>query len=582
MDRVPSRSPLGELALEVASVFSSHCLALAALISASSLAPAQTREWTLQVGTASLDIFRGAARDGAGGLFACGYSYGALGGTNAGGGDVVVARFNAAGASLWTRQLGTSANEFAFAAADDGAGGAFAAGTTAGALGGAHAGLDDAFVVHYSASGALLWTRQLGTTQQELALAAASDGLGGVFVGGSTRGALPGEVHVGAEDAWVARLDSAGNTLWIWQQGGFGDDVVRSLASDGAGGVFVAGSSASSVFGASAGGHDGWIARLDAAGNLQWSKQFGGAAFDSFEGLSADGVGGAVAVGQTYNSLAAPTAGQADAWIVSVDGAGALRWSRQFGSTQLDVTTSASVGLLGGVFVGGKTRAGLSGAHAGGWDSWTAYYDVSGTRLWIEQFGASGDDETTALCSDDAGGAFAVGLASGPLGGTHAGWFDGWAARYRTACAEVATFCTSGTTSSGCAASLSASGVASASSAGNLTLSASNVEGARAGLFFYGLDNSGFTPTPWGGGSSSWLCVKPPTQRTPAQNSGGNAGQCDGALTLEWSSFVAAHPTSLGAPFAAGDEVFAQAWFRDPPAPKSTSLSNGVSWRVCP
>lgn len=563
-------------------MFSSHCLALAALIAASSLAPAQTREWTLQVGTPNIDIFRGAARDGAGGLFACGYSYGALGGANAGGGDVVVARFDAAGASLWTRQLGTSANDFAFAAADDGAGGAFAVGTSAGALGGPQGGLDDAFVARYSSSGTLLWTRQLGSAQQDLALAAASDGLGGVFVGGSTRGTLPGETHIGADDAWVARFDSAGNTLWIWQHGGFGDDVVRSLASDGAGGVFLAGSSASSVFGASAGSHDGWLARLDAAGNLLWSKQFGGAALDSFEGVSADGAVGAVAVGQTFNSLAALTAGQADAWLVSVDGAGALRWSRQFGSAQLDVATSASVGMFGGVFVGGKTRGALSGAHAGGWDSWTAYYDAIGTRLWIEQFGVSGDDETTALCSDEAGGAFAVGLAFGALGGPHLGFFDAWAARYRTACAEIATFCTSGTTSSGCAAALSASGAASASSGGNLTLSASSVEGARAGLFFYGLDNSGFTPTPWGGGSSSWLCVKPPTQRTPAQNSGGNAGQCDGVLTLDWSSFIASNPNALGAPFAAGDELFAQAWFRDPPAPKSTSLSNGVSWRVCP
>jgi len=556
--------------------------AIAALVVASSLGQAQTREWTVQVGTSSLDIFRGAARDGAGGLFACGYSYGALGGAHAGGGDVVVARFGSADAPLWTRQLGTSANEFAFAAAEDGSGGVFATGTTAGGLGGPLAGGDDAFVVHYSASGTLLWTRQLGTAQQEQALAAASDGVGGVFVGGSTRGALPGEVHVGADDAWVARLDSAGNTLWIWQQGGFFDDVVRSLASDGAGGVFVAGSSASSSFGANAGNHDGWIARLDAAGNMLWSKQLGGAGFDSFEGVSSDGAGGVVAVGQTYNSLAAPIAGQADAWIVSFDGAGATRWSRQFGTTQLDVATTASAGMLGGVFVGGKTKGGLSGANAGGWDSWTAYYDAAGTRLWIEQFGVSGDDEITALCSDDLSGAFAVGLAFGPLGGAHAGSFDAWAARYRTACAEFSAYCTSGTTSSGCNATLSASGVASASTGGDLTLTASSVEGARAGLFFYGRDNSNFTPTPWGGGSSSWLCVKPPTQRTPTQNSGGNAGQCDGVLTLNWSSFLSANPTALGVPFSAGDEVFAQAWFRDPLAPKSTSLSNGMSWRVCP
>jgi hypothetical protein len=70
--------------------------------------------------------------------------------------------------------------------------------------------------------------------------------------------------------------------------------------------------------------------------------------------------------------------------------------------------------------------------------------------------------------------------------------------------------------------------------------------------------------------------VKPPTQRTLTQNSGGAAGQCNGSLSLNWNAFQLANPASLGSPWVVGDDVFVQGWFRDPPAPKTKSLSNAL------
>jgi hypothetical protein len=66
------------------------------------------------------------------------------------------------------------------------------------------------------------------------------------------------------------------------------------------------------------------------------------------------------------------------------------------------------------------------------------------------------------------------------------------------------------------------------------------------------------------------------------QNTGGTIGSCSGTLSIDWNAFMAANPSALGNPLAAGQQVFAQGWFRDPPAVKTTSLSNGLSWVVCP
>lgn len=144
--------------------------------------------------------------------------------------------------------------------------------------------------------------------------------------------------------------------------------------------------------------------------------------------------------------------------------------------------------------------------------------------------------------------------------------------------ATQANYCTSTTSSNGCAASLSGVGVPSGSGAGSYVLQASGVDGQRAGLVFYGVE--GASAAPWG--ASGWLCVKAPTQRTPSQSSGGSAGACDGGLMLDWSAFVASHPGSLGSPFLGGETVWAQAWWRDPPSAKATALSNGLAFVTTP
>lgn len=148
--------------------------------------------------------------------------------------------------------------------------------------------------------------------------------------------------------------------------------------------------------------------------------------------------------------------------------------------------------------------------------------------------------------------------------------------------AQPVHYCTAGTTSNGCNASITANANPSVSLAQPCNLTVTNVEGQKLGLVFYGIDNSGFTPLLWSPGSTSYLCVKPPTQRTDLQNSGGTAGLCDGTFAVDWNAFQLSDPTALGNPWATGNKVYLQAWFRDPPAPKTTNLSNAVELTYLP
>jgi hypothetical protein len=142
-----------------------------------------------------------------------------------------------------------------------------------------------------------------------------------------------------------------------------------------------------------------------------------------------------------------------------------------------------------------------------------------------------------------------------------------------------ASYCTAGTTTNGCTARLFGHGRPTAAATSGFVLTATGVEGQKLGLIFYGV--TGPKSAPWGNGSS-FLCVAAPVSRTPSQDSGGTSGACDGTLSVDFLDWVANHPAGVGVPFMAGNTVWSQAWFRDPPAPKGTSLSDGLSFIIAP
>ncbi|MBL8803880.1 MAG: SUMF1/EgtB/PvdO family nonheme iron enzyme [Planctomycetes bacterium] len=144
------------------------------------------------------------------------------------------------------------------------------------------------------------------------------------------------------------------------------------------------------------------------------------------------------------------------------------------------------------------------------------------------------------------------------------------------------SYCTAGGSTNGCTPQISANAQPNVSSTSGCILTTLGVEGQRQGLTFYGVDNTGFTPTPWAPLSTSLLCVKPPTVRFAPANSGGTLGACNGALAFSWDAFQAANPGALGNPWTVGDKVFAQTWYRDPLAARGTNLSNALELTLQP
>jgi hypothetical protein len=145
---------------------------------------------------------------------------------------------------------------------------------------------------------------------------------------------------------------------------------------------------------------------------------------------------------------------------------------------------------------------------------------------------------------------------------------------------SVVNYCTAGTTTNGCTPSMAAVGTPSLSvGPGGFVVQCNGVEGQKQGIIFYGV--TGPLATSWGT-SSSFLCVKSPQQRTGTQFTGGNFAVCDGTLQLDLFAYTAANPGALGLPFSNGSKIWLQGWFRDPPSPKTTMMSDALEVTFVP
>jgi hypothetical protein len=381
--------------------------------------------WTEQLGTSANDTSHAISADGLGNVYITGFTSGSLGGTNAGFEDVFISKLDASGTILWTKQLGTSGNDYGRDVSADGLGNVYITGLTNGSLGGTNAGNYDAFIAKYDSSGTLLWTEQLGTSGQDYSYAVSADGSGNVYMSGETAGSLDG-TNAGGTDAFVSKYDDSGALLWTKQIGTSGNDTSWGVSADGLGNVYVSGDTAGSLGGVNAGGLDVFLARL----NESWTDQLGTSAGDDGRGASADGLGNVYITGSTAGSLGGTNAGGSDAFISKYDAYGTLLWTKQLGSSGSDVALGASADGLGSVYISGFTTGNLDGTNSGGTDAFISKYDASGTLLWTKQLGTSSGDEARAVSADGLGNVYITGVTFGNLGGSNAGNGDAYISKY--------------------------------------------------------------------------------------------------------------------------------------------------------
>ena len=199
---------------------------------------------------------------------------------------------------------------------------------------------------------------------------------------------------------FIAKFDSAGNTLWADDGAGSGYDYGFSIALDAKSNAYVTGffGSSSIIFGNTTlnnvGADDVFLVKYDSSGNALWAKQAGGSDYD---------YGIDVAVGEDQS---ATITGYDQSQIIS------------FGNETL-------------------TNAGS------GFDFFLVKYDSSGNVLWAKNSGNSTTARGYACTADGSGNAYITGTFGDPsmtLGNftlSTSGGYDMYIAKYGLNCNTV-------------------------------------------------------------------------------------------------------------------------------------------------
>ncbi len=227
-------------------------------------------------------------------------------------------------------------------------------------------------------------------------------------------------------------LDSAAQAPnWVWAKSavGTGDDQAYSVAVDGSGNVFVAGSfrSATLTFGLTTltnnGSLDFFVAKYDAYGNVLWAKSAGGTDTDLAISIAVDVTGNVYVAGEFYSSLLTigsttlANTGASDIFLAKYDSNGNVLWSKSAVGSQNERISSVAVDATGAAYLTGYftspiLNVGTNALILTGWiDVFLVKYDANGDEVWAKSFGGSGTDyyEATSVAVDVSGNLFVAG-----------------------------------------------------------------------------------------------------------------------------------------------------------------------------
>ncbi len=429
------------------------------------------------------------------------------------GSDEGAASAEAAARPMFTKQIGAAgAATWGWAIAKDANNNIFVAGNTTGGLdGNTLAGVQDAFVIKYSAAGARLWTKQLGVAGATVsATAITTDASGNVFVGGNTNYGLDGNTYLGRAgrdyEYFITKYDAAGVKQWTVENGGGAyvmwltlpgnvRNNVYGISVDASGNVIVVGSISGSpslalwtakynaagiiqsppppqqyfyvgqvpVYPAvvwDSGGNsfassyintrtngftligtaDALVTKYDATGVTLWTRQIGTAGLNTYSyGVATDAGDNVFAVGATGLTDMVNTTNTYDLFVAKYNSAGVPMWMRQLGGVQGKTVSGwgAATDANGNVFAVGHTTVGLDGnTLAGTLDLVVVKYNAAGVKQWTRQLGASAAETIgmRAVC-DSGGNVFITGNnRSGGLDGNLAiGTYDSFLVKYNSA-----------------------------------------------------------------------------------------------------------------------------------------------------
>ena len=216
------------------------------------------------------------------------------------------------------------------------------------------------------------------------------------------------DTTLSTDDYWIVKIDINGNYLWDRRFGGTSEDYMESMCATRDGGCLLGGASVSGISGdktqPSQGGYDMWIVKVDANGNKQWDRRYGGNQDEDLYSVAQTIDGGYILAGRSNSGISGDktqpnwdtTLSTADYWIVKIDSSGNKQWDKKFGTVWDEACADIIQTPDGGYLLGGTTpgcdttgdKTQLSFCNSPYNDNfWIVKIDTIGNKQWDKVYG---------------------------------------------------------------------------------------------------------------------------------------------------------------------------------------------------
>ncbi|MFT3846534.1 MAG: gliding motility-associated C-terminal domain-containing protein [Lacibacter sp.] len=268
----------------------------------------------------------------------------------------------------------------------------------------------DLWILKLNSCGEVQWEKSFGGSAYESARDIEQTADGGFIVLGETN-STDGEVpsgYGGTKDIWLLKLDASGNLQWQKRYGGNGLDIGNHICINTDGSYLIAATSSSNN-GDITGNHgtggytDAVIMKISATGSVVWSKCYGGTKNEEL--LDLEIINGKIFAAGYANSTDGdipPSQKNYDAWLLALDQNGNKIFSKVYGGAQNDVAYSMTKGADGSLTLAGYTTSndGDVSGAKGGQDYWVFNISQAGKLNWQKVLGGSAADYANVVITD--------------------------------------------------------------------------------------------------------------------------------------------------------------------------------------
>ena len=220
--------------------------------------------------------------------------------------------------------------------------------------------------------------------------------------------------------AFVCALSMHSQNI-VWEQtfGGSDNDDGYGVDATSDGGVILIGTT-KSIDGDVTGNHgsdDIWVAKLSAAGELEWQKCFGGEYSDTGSSIIETNDGGYIFCGITFSENTGDISGYhagGDVWVVKISSEGTLVWQKCLGGSSSDFGLEVSENSEGSYFVAGVTLSNdgdVTGYEGINGDGWVVKLSTTGEIIWEKTLGGTDDDYMNCVQATSDGGCITAGYS---------------------------------------------------------------------------------------------------------------------------------------------------------------------------